>query len=120
MKPTTRIFVTAVLFILVMLLAACGGKETPEAGPAPELPEDAESLVTLAKFDLTLRTGVDFEDISLQSLEETLFDDASLGVPEPGMTYEAVVTPGFIIILEAGGESYEYRASAEKVVQVPE
>ena len=120
MKPTTRIFATAVLFILIMLLAACGGKETPEAGPAPGLPEDAESLVTLAKFDLTLRTGVDFEDISLQSLEEILFDDASLGVPEPGMAYEAVVTPGFIIILEAAGESYEYRASAEKVVQVPE
>jgi len=40
-------------------------------------------------------------------------------VPEQGVTYAAVVTPGYIIILEADGNLYEYRASGAKVVQVP-
>jgi hypothetical protein len=31
-----------------------------------------------------------------------------------------VVTPGLIIILKAGGEEYEYRASGSKVIQVPD
>ncbi|NQS90931.1 MAG: hypothetical protein HQ574_00860 [Chloroflexi bacterium] len=73
----------------------------------------------LAKFDLTIKTGVDIEDITPKSIEEILFDDASLGVPDPGVTYEAVVTPGYIIILEAEGETYQYHASGSKVVQKP-
>ena len=114
----SRVIITAVLFSLIILISACGGKGE-EVGPVLELPEDAESLVMLAKFDLTLRTGVDIEEIITESLEETLFDDSSLGVPQPGAVYEAVITPGYIIILNAGGESYEYHASGAKVVQVP-
>jgi len=74
----------------------------------------------LAKFDLTIKTGADIEDITTKSIEEILFDDASLGVTEAGVTYDAIVTPGYIIMLEAGGDLYEYRASGAKVVQVPE
>ena len=117
-RSKSRLIVTAVLFSLVILISACGGKDE-EAGPPPELPEDAESLVMLAKLDLTFRTGVDIEEIITESIEETLFDDSSLGVPQPGAQYEAVITPGYIIMLNAGGESYEYHASGAKVVQVP-
>jgi hypothetical protein len=117
-RSKSRLIVTAVLFSLVILLSACGGKDE-EVGPPLELPEDAESLVMLAKFDLALRTGVDLEQILTESLEETLFDDSSLGVPQPGAVYEAIVTPGYIIMLNAGGESYEYHASGAKVVHVP-
>ena len=118
-KSKSRIIITALLLSLVVLLSACGSKKTEEVAPPPDLPEDVESLVMLAKFDLTLRTGVDLDEIDTKSLEETLFDDSSLGVPLPGVTYDAVITPGYIIILNAGGESYEYHASGEKVVQVP-
>ena len=111
-------------FLLILLLAgtlsACdllGGEDQP---PGPELPEDIESLVMLAKFDLTLKTGVDLDDITTVSVEEVNFSDASLGVREPGVEYEQVVTPGLIIILEAAGKEYEYRASGQKVIQVPD
>ncbi len=115
----SRRAITVLLLSLVFLTSACGGKTTEEVLIPPDLPEDAESLVTLAKFDLTLKTGVDIAEIITESLEETLFDDSSLGVPQPGATYDAVITPGYIIILIAGGETYEYHASGEKVVQVP-
>jgi hypothetical protein len=57
--------------------------------------------------------------MTVVSVEETKFMDASLGVPEPGVEYPALVTPGYIIILDADGDTYEYHASGERVVQVP-
>jgi hypothetical protein len=38
------------------------------------------------------------------------WSDASLGCPEPEMMYAQVLTPGYQIILEAGGTHYDYRA----------
>lgn len=111
------------LFTLVaLLLTGCGlfGGGEENTSQAPELPEDLESLVMLAKFDLTLKTGVDLEKIKTVSVEQINFMDTSLGVREPGVEYEAVVTPGLIIILEADGEEYEYHASGAKVIQVPD
>jgi hypothetical protein len=119
-----RIWLTlGILLISILLLSACstsGSNQPVEESLPPELPEDTESLIILAKFDLTIKTGVDIENIVTKSIKETLFDDASLGVPEAGVTYEAIATPGYIIMLEAGGDLYEYRASGAKVVQVPE
>jgi len=111
-----------ILLISILLLSACstsGINQPVEESLPPELPEDTESLVILAKFDLTIKTGVEIENITTKSIKETLFDDASLGVPEAGVTYEAIVTPGYIIMLETDGDLYEYRASGAKVVQVP-
>lgn len=110
------------IILLTAFLSACGlfGGVDSDAPQIPELPEDLESLVMLAKFDLTLKTGVDLEDIKTISVEQINFSDTSLGVPEPGVQYEAVVTPGLIIVLEAKGEEYEYRASGAKVIQVPD
>ena len=121
-RPRTLLKLVLIL-IVVGALSACGllgGKDQNPSSQAPELPEDLESLVMLAKFDLTLRTGVDLEKIATISVEQINFIDTSLGVREPGVEYEAVVTPGLIIILEADGKEYEYHASGAKVIQVPD
>ena len=90
----TRIWQILGLFVVILALSACGGNGEVDTSTPPELPEDAESLVMLAKFDLTLKTGIAIEDITTKSITENNFDDASLGIPDPGVTYEAVVTPG--------------------------
>lgn len=120
-SPSTLLKLTLIL-LLAGLLSSCGlfGGSDKDAPQPPELPEDLESLVMLAKFDLTLKTGVDLEEITTVSVEQINFSDTSLGVPEPGVQYESVVTPGLIIYLEADGEEYEYRASGAKVIQVPD
>jgi hypothetical protein len=35
--------------------------------------------------------------------------DGSLGCPQPGMLYTQVLTPGYQVVVEAGGEEYDYR-----------
>ena len=109
--------------LILILLAGTGcssgnGNDTDVALP-PDLPEDVDSLVMLAKFDLTLKTGANIEKVSVASVEETNFSDASLDVPDAGVEYPAVVTPGYIILLKYAGDTYEYHASGERVVQVP-
>ncbi len=119
----TRLILSSLIISLILLSSACSlfpdqNSESGE-GSIPLLPEDIDSLVMLAKFDLALKTGADIEKMDTESVEEFNFADASLGVPEPGVEYIQVITPGYIIILNAEGETYEYHASGERVVQVP-
>ena len=123
MKPKrTQIILSSLVISLILLSSACSlfPDQDSDTGEAiPPLSEDIDSLVMLAKFDLALKTGADIEEMDTESVEEFNFADASLGVPEPGVEYAQVITPGYIIILKAEGETYEYHASGEKVVQVP-
>ncbi|MFQ6001453.1 MAG: hypothetical protein ACE5LG_07255 [Anaerolineae bacterium] len=75
-------------------------------------------LVDLAKGDLARRLGVRVEEVTLVSAEAVEWPDASLGNPQPGMVYAQVITPGYKIILSAGGQEYEYHSDQERVVLV--
>lgn len=96
-------------------LEACPPVEEAEGG--------AEALVEMAKADLAQRLGISSPEnengIEVQSVEETEFPDASLGVPEPGKTYAQVITPGYVIKLAVAGQVYAYHGSGDRVVAVP-
>jgi hypothetical protein len=47
-------------------------------------------------------------EIAYISTEYTEWSDSSLGNPREGESYAQVITPGFKIVLEAGGTQYEY------------
>ncbi|HSJ56351.1 MAG TPA: hypothetical protein VLC95_04170, partial [Anaerolineae bacterium] len=79
-----------------------------------------QSLADLARVNLAQDLGMDVESVTVVGVEETEFADASLGVPEEGRAYAQVLTPGYSIRLEAGGTGYEYRASVERLVRVPD
>jgi len=82
--------------------------------------EGVEYLIGLAKADVVQWFGVEFTEIVVQSVEATEFSDASLGVPEPGMKYGQVITPGYVIELVVGGEIYLYHGTGDRVVFVPD
>jgi hypothetical protein len=112
-----------VIISLTVLISACSQSPTQESAPIdvpdPLSSEDIDSLVMLAKLDLTLITGIDMVKIKTESTEEFIFSDASLGIEQPGVDYTQVITPGYIIILKADGKTYEYHASGERIVLVP-
>ena len=48
--------------------------------------------------------------VSAQAVE---WPDGSLGCPQPGMAYLQVITPGYKLVLAAGGQEYSYHAATE-------
>jgi hypothetical protein len=42
--------------------------------------------------------------------------DASLGCPQPGTTYDQVEVPGYLILLQANGNEFEYHANIHNYV----
>jgi hypothetical protein len=126
-------------------LAACGParaadqptlEDTPTSEPTPKLevdapevtpPEDdastpvdeATALADAAKTDLAQRLGVATAQVTVEGVTPTDFPDASLGAPEPGQVYAQVITPGYVITLNAEGETYRYHAGDGRVVAAP-
>ncbi len=79
-------------------------------------PPEAQEVVRLAKEDLAQRLSVAVDQIQLVSVEAVDWSDTSLGCPQPGMMYAQVITPGFRVILEAGGQRYEYHTDTGRFV----
>lgn len=56
------------------------------------------------------------DQIQVVSFEHTEWSDSSLGCPEPGRTYLTVITPGYLVLLQASGKQYEYHTSEKGMV----
>ena len=109
------------LLILVWAVAGAQGisialEQRDERFRCPDA--ETQSLANLAVADLVERTGLAKETLQLQSIEATEFPDASLGAPEPGVTYPQEPTPGYHIRLRAGNVVYRYWAAHGRAVYV--
>ena len=93
-------------------LPATGDVEmTPSILP-PEEP-GLQDLITNVKADLAGRLSLPAEEITLLEYTEVEWSDSSMDCPEPGMSYLQVITPGYRIILQANGNSYEYHSNRD-------
>jgi hypothetical protein len=90
--------------------ALCAPDPTPQADPA------LQALVKQATDDLAARLGIQAAQIDLVEVEQVEWPDASLGCPQPGMMYAQVITPGYRIVLEAGGQAYEVHTDTDSSV----
>ena len=84
------------LGLLTLVLAAC----TPAAEARPE-----EALA--AQEWLAERLGAEIGTVSIVSSEKVEFSDSCLGLGGPAESCLAEPVPGWLIVLEVGGESYE-------------
>lgn len=53
------------------------------------------------------------KDIKVLLVQDDEWRDTSLGCPEPGRSYAQVITPGYRVILEAQGETFEVHTDRE-------
>ena len=86
----------------------------PAVSPAPTVvtPAGATAALAAARRDLAQRQKVDESQITLVRAEAVDWPDSSLGCPQPGMMYLQVITPGYRLVLAAGGVSVEYHTDA--------
>jgi hypothetical protein len=76
--------------------------------PSAPLPGDAP--VERARADAATRANVSLAQVQVVQVLEREWSDASLGCPASGTLYAQVITPGFLIVLEASGQRFEYHA----------
>lgn len=80
-------------------------EETPIVGEAPD------ELLTAVMEDLASRKDVQRNEISVIQAEFIIWNDGSLGCPQPGQVYTQALVEGYKIVLEANGETYDYHAN---------
>lgn len=89
----------------------------PTVAPTPAVtvlglataPIQAEPSLLAAAADLAERLELpEGAEVTVKSVTEREWSDASLGCPQPGMVYAQVITPGYVVVIEAEGEEYTY------------
>lgn len=91
--------------------------KTP-TGDATGSEREAAEMAELARKELSALLLVPVEEIVVRSVEAVDWPGAGLGCPEPDVVYAQVVTPGFRVVLEAKGETYEYHSDqGERVIR---
>jgi hypothetical protein len=89
--------------------------ETNPSLPIPAI-RGIQTVIEKAKEDLAQRRLISTSEIQLIESEEVLWSDTSLGCPHPGTAYAQIVTPGYLIKLEANGIEFEYHANIHNYV----
>jgi hypothetical protein len=77
-----------------------------------------DPIILQAIKDLNQKTGVALEKIIVLEVEAVEWPDGSLGCGTPGTEYLQVITPGFHISLEAGGQVYSYHTDTTSQIML--
>ncbi len=80
--------------------------------PEADAWKNAPAAALKARADLVGRLQVDPDTIKLVSVEAVDWPDGCLGVQTPGVMCTMVITPGYRVVLEAGGKQVEYHTNA--------
>lgn len=97
-------------FLLACAATGCvSAPAKPEAGAAPpaHLPQE---LAAAIGADAARRGGVESTLLRWKSAEAVTWSDGSLGCPQPGRMYTQALVPGWLIVVEAGGQALHYHA----------
>ena len=84
--------------------------DQPAAGSSPA----EQKMINISLESLSRKLNVDTAQIKINKITKVTWRDASLGCPKPGVDYMRVETPGYSIILEVEGKTYEYHTDESK------
>lgn len=90
---------------------------TPQVEMAPTsaapavIGEVPEEIMTAVLEDLSTTQNMLRDAMTVIRAEAIIWSDGSLGCPQPGEVYTQATVPGYWIVLEANGRTYDYRAA---------
>ncbi len=79
--------------------------ETPVTGEAPP------DLMAALMSDLSQRTGAKPEQVTVIRAQAVVWNDGSLGCPQPDMFYTQALVNGYWVVLEFEGKTFDYHAA---------
>lgn len=84
---------------------------TDAGTPPPSPPESAvpDSLIAAIIDDVAGRTGLTSDSFVVVEAIAVVWNDGSLGCPEPGVFYTQATVDGYHVVVEGGGAQYDYR-----------
>jgi hypothetical protein len=74
-----------------------------------------EAAIERARQDLAARLSVNEDDIEAGLVEDADFPDMALGAAREGEMSGQMITPGWRILLNVNGKSFEYRANKHQL-----
>lgn len=84
--------------------------DSPTQGDATQMNPSLQNLIDKAKEDLAQRFSLSITQINLLEARDVTWPNSSLGCPEKGLVYADVLTPGYLVIFESGGNTFEYHS----------
>jgi hypothetical protein len=90
------------------------GDAQPAVAPEPGRPMTPEMMALMEAItaELSASEGIDPATVTLVSVEPVTWPDGSLGCPAPDVMYTQALVEGYLIIVESGGETFEYHTSS--------
>lgn len=77
----------------------------------PGIPDEIKKSFALISTDLEKRSSLPASSFQISGYDMQTFPNSALGCPDPGLNYLQVLTPGYVIRVEAGGKTYDYRSN---------
>lgn len=116
-------FALAVLFVLNVLEAqpteqvptvthSAIPAPKPTGEPAHVKGEVPQAILEAILKEVTRLAGVGREQVVIERAESVVWNDGSLGCPEPGMAYTQALVNGYWVVVEAAGKKYDFRVGS--------
>ena len=106
-----------IVAILIIIIVVGVGWTLWDAFPEKNISFTQDSATNLivgyAKRDLARQLGVSSDDIHLISSLQRDWPDACLGIQKQDVVCADVITPGYQLVLEAGGKEYRFRSNID-------
>ena len=117
------------VFLILMPLAACGpdpnatgptnesivrspANLTPKQESSPPKTAVPKGILDPILKDAAKLANVPGEQLVIVRAESVVWNDGSLGCPEPGMMYTQALVNGYWVIIDAAGRTYDYRVDS--------
>jgi hypothetical protein len=94
-------------------VASAPDLETPPPSGEPVTGEVPAEIMADILADAAARSGAEPDAIEVTRAVPVIWNDGSLGCPEPGMSYTMALVDGYNVILDAAGEELDYRVTAQ-------
>ncbi len=93
-------------------------ERVPSLEPAPVLGEVPNDIMQALQADLLAKVTADSTQVQVTRAEFVQWPDGSLGCPQPGIEYTQAIVPGYWVVLEVEGQSFDYRVTEKGYFQL--